>query len=78
MVVGVSDLKEKFSMQLTGLELDLLQRLANGPWGSPPLFDRSLLVRLIEQGYVRAEALPTGEVRYEITEAGSAGIILEG
>lgn len=73
-----SDLKEEFSMQLTGLELDFLQRLANGPWVSPPLFDRNLLVRLIEQGYVRAEALPTGEVRYEITELGSTGIIIEG
>jgi hypothetical protein len=64
-------------MQLTGLELDFLLRLDNGPWVSPPLFDRNLVVRLIEHGYVRAETLPTGEVRYEITELGSAGIILE-
>jgi len=62
-------------MQLTGLELDFLQRLANGPWVSPPRFDQTLIVRLIEHGYVRAEALPTGEVRYEITEAGGAGIL---
>ena len=65
-------------MELTGLELDFVQRLAKGAWTSPPLFDRSLVVRLIELGYVRAETLATGEVRYEITEAGLAGIILEG
>lgn len=64
-------------MELTGLELDFLQRLAKGAWVSPPLFDRNLVVRLVERGYIRAETLPTGEVRYEITEAGLAGIILE-
>ena len=65
-------------MELTGLELDFVQRLAKGAWTSPPLFDRSLVVRLIERGYVRAQTLPSGEVRYEITEAGLAQIILEG
>ena len=62
-------------MELTGLEIDFLKRLSQGAWVSPPLFDRSLIVRLIERGYVRAETLPGGEVRYEITEAGSAGIL---
>ena len=65
-------------MELTSLELDFVQRLAGGAWVSPPLFDRSLVVRLIAQGYVRAEPLTTGEVRYELTEAGLAGVILEG
>ena len=32
----------------------------------------------LERGYVQPDALPTGEVRYEITEAGLAGIISEG
>jgi hypothetical protein len=70
-------LKEEFTVELTSLELDLLQRLAKDAWVSPPLFDRNLVVRLLERGYVRADTLPTGEVRYEITEAGLAGIILD-
>ena len=65
-------------MELTGLELDFVRRLADGAWTSPPLFDRSLVVRLIELGYVRAETLASGEVCYAITEAGLAGLILEG
>jgi DNA-binding PadR family transcriptional regulator len=62
-------------MELTGLEIEFLKRLSRDAWVSPPLFDRSLVERLVEQGYIRAESLPTGEVRYEITELGSDGIL---
>jgi hypothetical protein len=58
-------------MDLTKLELEFLQRLTKEPWLSPPLFDHSLVARLIEVGYVRSEALrTTGAMYYEITEAG--------
>jgi hypothetical protein len=57
-------------MTLTGLELEFLLRLSIEPWISPPLFDHSLVVRLVEAGYVQTEALPTGSVRYEITLGG--------
>jgi DNA-binding PadR family transcriptional regulator len=58
-------------MELTDLELEFLQRLMNGPWQSPPLFDHSLVARLVEVGYVRSETLPTtGAMYYEVTEAG--------
>jgi hypothetical protein len=64
-------------MELTGLELDFLRKVAaRGAWTSPPLFDRSLVARLVAGGYVLAESLSTGEVRYEITEAGRADIAL--
>ena len=33
-------------MELTDLELEFLQRLMQGPWQSPPLFDHSLVVDL--------------------------------
>lgn len=65
-------------MELTSFELDFVKRLSNGAWISPPVFDRTLVARLIERGYVRAETLASGEVRYEITQAGLSGIILEG
>jgi hypothetical protein len=62
-------------MELTDLEQEFLQRLANEPWQSPPLFDHSLVARLVEIGYVQTETLPTtGAVQYEITEAGLAAI----
>jgi hypothetical protein len=62
-------------MDLTNLELEFLQRLANEPWQSPPLFDHSLVARLVEVGYVRSEALrTTGAMYYEITEAGRDAI----
>jgi hypothetical protein len=38
------------------------------------LFDHSLVVRLVEAGYVQTEALPTGSVRYEITLGGRGAI----
>jgi hypothetical protein len=63
------------AMELTGLELEFLQRLMKEPWLSPPLFDHSLVARLVEVGYVRSEALPaTGAMYYEITEAGRDAI----
>lgn len=62
-------------MELTDLELEFLQRLMKETWVSPPLFDHSLVARLIEAGYVRSEALPTtGAAFYEITEAGRDAI----
>jgi hypothetical protein len=39
-----------------------------------PLFDHSLVARLVEVGYVQTEALPTGAMQYEITEAGKDAI----
>ena len=48
-------------MELTGLELDFLQRLATGPWVSPPLFDRNLVVRLIEREYAARHPNRPGE-----------------
>jgi hypothetical protein len=61
-------------MALTNLEREFLQRLSTEPWASPPLFDHSLVARLIEAGYVQTETLPTNSVQYEITEAGHAAI----
>ena len=62
-------------MELTDLELEFLQRLMQAPWQSPPLFDHSLVARLVEAGYVRCEALATtGVVHYEITEVGRDAI----
>jgi hypothetical protein len=57
-------------MRLTGLESEFLQRLAVEPWSSPALFDHSLVVRLVEAGFVQTESLPSGSVRYEITDGG--------
>jgi hypothetical protein len=57
-------------MALTGLEREFLQRLSAEPWASPPLFDHSLIARLVEAGDVQTVTLPTGSVQYEIAEAG--------
>lgn len=59
-------------MDLTGLERDFLSRLAVAPWGSPPLFDHSLVARLVEAGLVTAGCAPSGAIWYEITEEGLA------
>jgi len=59
---------------MTDLEREFLQRLSVERWTSPPLFDHSLVARLVEAGYVETRALPTGAVEYEITEAGMAAI----
>jgi DNA-binding PadR family transcriptional regulator len=61
-------------MTLTRLEREFLERLGDGPWASPPLFDHSLVARLVEVGLVQTETLPDGSVQYEITEAGRAAI----
>jgi len=57
-------------MTLTSLEREFLQRLSTEPWTSPPLFDHSLIARLVEASYVQTETLPTGSLHYEITEGG--------
>jgi DNA-binding PadR family transcriptional regulator len=61
-------------MDLTSLVREFLERLAGGPWASPPLFDHSLVARMVEAGLVQTETLPHGSVQYEITEAGRAEI----
>ena len=63
------------AMEMTALEIEFLQRLMKEPWQSPPLFDHSLVARLVEVGYVHSEALATtGAMYYEITEAGKDAI----
>jgi hypothetical protein len=57
------------SDDFTGLEREFLERLAGKLWASPPLFDHSLIARLVEAGLVQTEVLPGGAVQYEITEA---------
>ncbi len=61
-------------MDLTGLERDSLSRLAVEPWSSPPLFDHSLLARLVEAKLVTAGCAPNGAIWYEITDEGSAEV----
>ena len=39
-------------MTLTDLEREFLERLSKQQWTSPPLFDHSLVARLVEAGYV--------------------------
>jgi len=57
-------------MRLMPLEHDFLNRLCDQAWTNPRLFDHALISRLIEAGYVQTEALPSGEVRYQITNVG--------
>lgn len=59
-------------MDLTGLERDVLSRLAAEPWASPLLFDHSLLARLVEAKLITAGCAPSGTIWYEITEEGLA------
>ena len=40
----------------------------------PPLFDHSLVARLVEAGLVQTETLPDRALQYEITEAGRAAL----
>lgn len=61
-------------MELTGLEREFLARLADAPWASPPLFDHSLVARLVEVGLVETSAMPTGSVLYKITPAGRSTV----
>ena len=53
----------RIAMELTGLEREFLKRLAHGPWASPPLFDHSLVARLVDDGLVQTESLPGGSVQ---------------
>jgi hypothetical protein len=62
-------------MELTSLDIEVLQRLSQEPWISPPLFDHSLFGRLVSGGYVETETLASGAVRYVISEEGLGGII---
>jgi hypothetical protein len=62
-------------MTLTSLEREFLRRLSVEPWASPPLFDHSLVVRLVEAGYVETATSQSGAVQYEITEAGRAAVV---
>jgi hypothetical protein len=55
-------------MALTGLEHQFLQRLSTESWASPPLFDHSLIARLVEASLVQTVTLPTASVQCEITE----------
>jgi hypothetical protein len=57
-------------MTLTGLKREFLERLAGGPWASPPLFDHSLVARLVEAGLVQTETLPDGSVQYALRTPG--------
>jgi hypothetical protein len=43
-------------------------------WASPPLFDHSLLARLVEARLVTAGCAPTGAIWYEITDEGLAAV----
>jgi hypothetical protein len=61
-------------MTLTSLEREFLQRLSTEPWTSPPLFDHSLIARLVEAGYVETQPFPSGSIGYEITDTGLAAI----
>jgi len=61
-------------LTLTDLELEFLQRLAVHRWISPPLFDHTLVARLVEAGYVETRFLPTGAIEYEITDAGMGAL----
>jgi hypothetical protein len=62
-------------MTLTSLAREFLQRLSVEPWASPPLFDHSLVVRLVEAGYMETATSQSGAVQYEITEAGRAAVV---
>jgi hypothetical protein len=61
-------------MLLMPLERDFLKQLCEAAWVSPPLFDHNLLARLVEAAYVQTKALPSGEVRYEITNVGKVAL----
>ena len=61
-------------MQLTNLERDFLQRLADEAWTSPPLFDHGLITRLVDAGLVTARLLGGGSVQYDVTKAGREGL----
>lgn len=53
---------------------DFLSILAVESWANPPLFDHSLVARLIEADLVTAACAPSGAICYEITGDGSAAV----
>ena len=61
-------------MHLTNLEREFLQRLSAEAWTSTALFDHDLVARLVEAGYVRADLLESGCVRYEISDTGRTAL----
>jgi len=65
-------------MVLTPLEREFLERLSSESWVSPPLFDHSLLARLVENGLIRTQPVPSGQVQYDITEAGITALSEDG
>jgi DNA-binding PadR family transcriptional regulator len=65
-------------MTLNSIERDFLARLSFEPWTSPPVFDHSLLGRLVQVGYVTAQGVALDAVYYEITDAGRAAAIAAG
>ena len=60
----------RVAMELTGLEREFLERLADGPRASPPLFDHSLVARLVEAGLVQTETLPNRALQGWTSRAG--------
>ena len=61
-------------MSLTTIESDFLSRLSLESWTSPPVFDHSLLERMVFRKYVTTRATGHG-VHYEITNSGRAEIL---
>jgi hypothetical protein len=61
-------------MELTELERDFLRSFLDGPWTSPPMFDHEIVARIVEMGLVEIGSLQSGEIEYNITEAGRAAL----
>ena len=61
-------------MSLNIIESDFLTRLFLESWTSPPVFDHSLLERMVREEYVTTQATGHG-VLYEITDSGRAEIL---
>ena len=65
-------------MILNSIERDFLIRLSTEAWTSPPVFDHSLLDRVVETGYATRHDAEKSAVRYEITDRGRAAVIALG
>lgn len=61
-------------MSLNIIESDFLSRLSLESWTSPPVFDHSLLERMVRAEYVTTQATGHG-VLYQITDLGRAKIL---
>ncbi|WP_244647557.1 hypothetical protein [Bradyrhizobium diazoefficiens] len=71
--VGGLVLDERSSrMELAELEREFLRKLLGESWVSPPMFDHEIVARLVELGLVETEPLPSGDIEYQITDAGRA------